>query len=324
MCTAITYRTRDHYFGRNLDLERSFGERVVITPREYPLKFRRSGELQRHYAMIGMALEKDGYPLYFDATNEKGLSVAGLNFPGNAVYRPEAVGKDNIAPFELIPWLLGQCADLRDIRVMLERFNLIGLNFSEQIPLTPLHWLIADKDGSLVLESVKDGLRVYDNPVGVLTNNPTFDMQLFNLNNYMNLSPELSENRFSERLDLESYSLGLGAMGLPGDFSSMSRFVRAVYMRENSVSGAEESESLSQFFHILGNAAPLRGSVRMGNGMNEIAQYSSCCNTDRGIYYYVTYENSRIEGVDMHRVNLDGSKLISYPLINEQHIHMQN
>ena len=324
MCTAISYRTKDHYFGRNLDLERTFGECVVITPREYRLKFRKAGEMHRHYAMIGMALVEDGYPLYFDATNEKGVSIAGLNFPGNAAYGPGMVGKDNIAPFELIPWLLGQCADLSDVRLILERLNLIELDFSDRLPSTPLHWMIADRNGSLVLESVKDGLRIYDNPPGVLTNNPTFDMQLQNLSNYMHLSAEQPVNRYSERLDLKTYSLGMGALGLPGDFSSMSRFVRAVFLRENSVSGESESESVSQFFRMLGNLAPLRGLMKLENGMSEIAQYSSCCNAERGIYYYVTYENSRITGVDMHRENLDSAELMMYPLVNKQQIHMQN
>lgn len=324
MCTAISYKTKDHYFGRNLDLERNFGERVVITPRNYPLEFRRMEPLRRHYAMIGMALVEDGYPLYFDAVNEKGLSIAGLNFPGNAVYGSEISGKDNIAPFELIPWLLGQCADLREVRLFLERLNLIELDFSERLPLTPLHWMISDRNGSVVVERVKQGLRVYDNPTGVLTNSPPFDVQLFGLNNYMHLSADPPENRFSGRLDLDVYSLGMGALGLPGDFSSMSRFVRAVFLRENSVSGDSEEESVSQFFRMLSNLAPLRGVMKLANGLSEIAQYSCCCNADRGIYYYVTYENSRITAVDMYRVNLDGSELISYPLVNAQQIYMQN
>ena len=110
MCTAISYTPFDHYFGRNLDLERSYGEQITIMPRKYPLHFRCGKSLDNHYAMIGMAAIADGYPLYFEASNEKGLSLAGLNFPGNAVYYPFCNEKDNIAPFELIPWLLAQCS----------------------------------------------------------------------------------------------------------------------------------------------------------------------------------------------------------------------
>lgn len=324
MCTAVTYRTRDHYFGRNLDLERTYGECVVITPRGYPFVFRRVPELKQHYAMIGMAVIADGYPLYFDATNEMGLSMAGLSFPGSADYGSEMVGKENIAPFELIPWLLGQCGDLSDVRRMLDRLNVVKMDFSPALPLTPLHWMISDGSGSIVLECVREGMRVYDNPAGVLTNEPPFDLQLFSLNNYLRLSPEQPVNSFSPELELKRYSLGMGALGLPGDPSSMSRFVRAAFARLNSICAETENGSVSQFFHILGFVSQMRGLTRLEDGACEITQYSSCCNADRGIYYYTTYDNSRISAVDMHREPLDGSELIAHPLVREMQIFRQN
>lgn len=324
MCTAITYQTKDHYFGRNLDLESSYHEVVTVTPRNYPFHFRKTNSLKTHYAMIGMAYVVDSFPLYYEATNEKGLSVAGLNFPGNADYKPEVPGKDNVAPFEFIPWLLGQCADLAQVRALLARVNLIKLPFNADLPLAPLHWMISDRSGSITVECVRQGLWVYDNPVGVLTNNPPFDFQMLNLNNYMGLSRDAPVNRLCPELDLKPYCLGMGAMGLPGDLSSASRFVRAAFTRLNSVSGDSEWESVSQFFHILGSVAQQRGCVRLENGGYETTLYSSCCNTDRGIYYYTTYENSQITGVDMHRENLNSQALSVYPLITGQQIRMQN
>lgn len=322
MCTAATYKTKDHYFGRNLDLEYSYRETVTITPRNYPFHFRRVKSLTDHYAMIGMAYVTDDYPLYYDATNEKGLSMAGLNFPGNAYYEPEAEGRDNVSPFEFIPWILGQCATIAEVKELLGHINLVNINFSEELPLSPLHWMISDRDASITVESVKDGLKIYDNPVGVLTNNPGFDYQMFHLNNYMNLSIDAPVNSFSDKLPLQAYSRGMGAMGLPGDLSSASRFVKAVFTKMNSLSGDSESESISQFFHILESVAQQRGCVRMGEGKYEITIYTSCCNTDKGIYYYTTYENHQITGVDMHKEDLDGTKLISYPLVTEQQIRM--
>ena len=88
MCTAAVYQTKDHYFGRNLDLEYSYQESITIAPRNYPFSFRKLPEMKTHYAIIGMAYVLEGYPLYYDATNEKGLSMAGLNFPGSAAYSP--------------------------------------------------------------------------------------------------------------------------------------------------------------------------------------------------------------------------------------------
>ena len=324
MCTAITYQTKDHYFGRNLDLEYSYNETVTVTPRNYPFHFPKMGTLQTHYALIGMATVVDDYPLYYEATNEKGLSMAGLNFPGIATYYPEDSDRDNVTPFELIPWILGQCETVAQAKVLLGKLNLVKINFSDAFPLSPLHWILADRNESIILEPMPDGLKIYDNPVGVLTNNPPFDYQMYHLATFMNLSRHPAENRFSDQIELHPYSLGLGSAGLPGDLSSASRFVKAAFTKLNSLSGTSESESISQFFHILGSVAQQRGLVRVRDDKYEFTLYSSCCNTDQGIYYYTTYENSQITAVDMHRCDLDGCKPITYPLITGQQIRMQN
>ena len=324
MCTAVTYRTKDHYFGRNLDLEYSYQESVTVTPRQYPLSFRLMGERRSHYAMIGMAYVADGYPLYYDATNEKGLSMAGLNFPQNAHYKDIKQGKENIAPFELIPWILGQCENITQVRQQLEKINLVRIDFSAQLPLSPLHWIIADRSEAITVECVEDGLKIYDNPVGVLTNNPTFDYHMLHLADFMGVTGKVPDNRFAPQLDLQPYSLGMGSMGLPGDLSSSSRFVRAVFTKMNSISSKDESASISQFFHILSSVAQPLGCTQVRGDEYEFTLYSSCCNTDKGIYYYRTYENSQITAVDMRHENLEGAELISYPLITGQQICMQN
>ena len=323
MCTAISYKVKDHYFGRNLDLEYSYNEKVIITPRGFPFEFRLADSIDRHYAMIGIGIVENDYPLYFDATNEKGLSMAGLNFPENAHYKAKIESIDNITPFEFIPWILGQCATVSDTKRLLIRINLVDINFSEKLPLSPLHWIISDKEEAIVVESIKDGLKIYPNPVGVLTNNPSFDYQMINLNNYINLTSEPPENRFSDKLQLKPYSRGMGALGMPGDLSSASRFVRAVFTKLNSVSGDTESECISQFFHILGSVEQQKGCVKVG-GKHEITLYSSCCNTDKGAFYYKTYSNSQISCVDMNKENLDSKNLIVYPLITGQQIKYQN
>lgn len=324
MCTAAAYRTKDHYFGRNLDLSYSYKETVTIAPRNYPFRFRQVKDMEHHYAMIGMAYVVNDYPLFYDATNEKGLSMAGLNFPDNADYKPLAEGKDNVALFEFIPWILGQCAGMDEVRRLLERINLADIAFSEDLPMAPLHWLISDHQESITVETVKEGLKVYDNPVELLTNNPPFEYQMFQLNNYMGISPDEPKNQFSDQLDLKPYCLGMGGMGLPGDLSSMSRFIKAAFVKLNSVSETSEEESVGQFFHILSSVEQQRGSVRIGENEYEVTVYTSCCNTDKGIYYYTTYENRQISGVDMHRENLESDRLILFPLVKEQQIHMQN
>lgn len=324
MCTAATYRTKDFYFGRTLDYEHSYEDEVAVTPRGYVFQFRYMGRMAKHYAMIGAAYVLGNYPLYYDAVNEKGLGMAGLNFVGNAVYSSVRQGKDNVASFEFIPWILGQCATVKEARILLGRLNIVGTSFTDELPPARLHWLIADKYDAVTVEAVEGGIKVYDNPVGVLTNNPQFPEQMFQLNNYMNLSTESPKNHFSDKLDLQCYSRGMGAIGLPGDLSSQSRFVRAAFVKMNSVSGETENESISQFFHILGSVDQQRGCCCLGEGKYEITIYTSCCNTDKGIYYYTTYDNSQITAVYMHHENLDGVRIVRYPVIRRGEICCQN
>ena len=324
MCTAATYKTKDFYFGRTLDYEFSYNEEITITPRNYEFKFRNKGSISNHYAIIGMAYIEENYPLYYDAINEKGLGMAGLNFVGNAYYNEQEEGKDNIAQFEFIPWILSQCATVKEAKVLIEKINILNVSFNDQLPLAQLHWIIADAESSITVEAVKEGIKVYDNPVGVLTNNPTFDKQLYALNNYINLSNKSPRNIFATDLKLQQYSRGMGAIGLPGDLSSQSRFVRATFVKMNSVSTDEENESVSQFFHILNSVDQQRGCCQLDDGKYEITIYTSCCNATKGIYYYTTYNNHQITAVNMHKEDLNVNQLIRYPLISGEHINFQN
>ena len=318
-------KTKDFYFGRTLDYEFSYGDEITITPRNYPFHFRHSDKApDSHYAIIGMAHVAGDYPLYYDAINEKGLGMAGLNFVGNAVYAEPVSDKENVAQFEFIPWILSQCATLKEARQRLSTMNLTNTQFSENFPCAQLHWILADASGCLVIESMQDGLHIYENPVGVLTNNPPFPQQMFQLNNYQSLSPRQPENTFAPGLELQSYSRGMGALGLPGDLSSASRFAKVAFTKMNSRSGDSELESVSQFFHILGSVDQQRGCCEVAKGKYEITLYTSCCNTTKGIYYYTTYENHQINAVDMHRENLDTTVLIRYPVLAKQNICFQN
>ncbi len=323
MCTAISVTVKDNYFGRNLDYEHTFGEKITITPRNYKFTFRSGEEIKSHYAIIGMALPMDGYPLYFDASNEKGLSMAGLNFPQNAQYNEFVQGKENVASFEFIPLILSQCQSVTEAEKIIKNINITNWKFNDEMPPTPLHWIIADKNKAITVEQTGEGMKTYENPVGVLTNNPAFDIQLFNLSNYMSVSANEPENIFSEKVKLKAYSRGMGGIGLPGDLSSMSRFVRASFVKLNSVWGETEKEIINQFFHILYSVYQQRGCVRVGNAY-EITNYSSCCNTDKGIYYYTTYNNHQINAVDMYRENLEGDCLIVYDLTENEEINIQN
>lgn len=316
MCTAIMYHTKDHYFGRNLDYETTFGEKVVLMPRRYEFRYKCVKDAMiscnDYLAMLGMAVLVDGYPLFFDAINEKGLAMAGLHFVGNAYYAlPEQVSDmEDIAPYELIPWVLSQCENVAQAQMLLQKTRLVAIPFSEEFPLSPLHFMIADKESCIVVEPLQDGLKIYDNPVGVLTNNPPFPFHMANLCNYMNLTSEAAFNRFSDKFPLDAFSRGMGAVGLPGDVSSPSRFVRAAFVLANSVSGDGEKESVNQFFHILSSVEQVRGCVRLTSDQYEITTYSCCCNLEKGIYYYRTYEDFEIREVCMREMDLEGRECI--------------
>ena len=324
MCTAATYQTKDFYMGRTLDYEFSYGEQIAIMPRNYPLEFRHDGKMEKHYAIIGMAHMAGNYPLFYDAVNEKGLGRAGLNFVGNANYAEVQQGRRNVAQFEFIPWILSQCADLAEAKALLAEMNLVGTPYSEQLPAAQLHWIIADRTGAITIESMADGLHVHENPVGVLTNNPPFETQMFLLNNYRHLSTKQPENTFSEQLDLQTYSRGMGALGLPGDLYSASRFARVAFTKLHAVSDETEEASVGQFFHILGSVDQQRGCCEVTEDKYEITIYTSCWNAQKGIYYYTTYTNHQITAVDMHRENLDGVEVVAYPMLQKEEIRWQN
>lgn len=324
MCTAITYQTKDLYFGRTFDYDISYGEEVTVMPRHYPLQFRASETIAKHYAMIGMAYVPDGYPLFYDAVNEKGLCMAGLNFVGNAHYEKEKKGETNIAQFELISYLLATCATVKEGIERLKSLRLTDTAYRADLPPAQLHWILADKNGAVTAEFMKDGLHICENRAGVLANNPPFPEQLNHLSDYLHLSPCDPQNVFSDKLDFTPYSRGMGAMGLPGDLSSKSRFVRAAFMKLNSVSGSSEEESVNQFFHILGAVEQPRGACIVENNGYEISVYTSCCNAAKGVYYYKTYENHAVSAVDMFEEDLDGAQLSRYPIIRKEQISFLN
>lgn len=324
MCTAITLKTKDFYFGRTLDNDYSYREEVTVTPRNFLFKFRKYDDIYTHFAMIGMAFNPDGYPLYYDAVNEKGLCMAGLNFVGNARFSEETANKINLAQFELIPYVLGVCANVSEAIKCLKNINLINSAYSDGMPSAQLHWIIADAKCAVTVEFVEDGLKIYDNNAGVLTNNPPFDLQMFNLNNYLSLTAKEPVAAFSDKIELKTYSRGMGALGLPGDLSSQSRFVRAAFIKLNSVCENTENESVNQFFHILGAVEQPRGACVLKNGKYEITVYSSCCNADKGIYYFTTYDNHRINAVNMNNLNLNGSEVYRFPINVTESIHYLN
>lgn len=320
MCTAASFKNKNTYFGRTLDYEFSYGEKVTITPRNYPFEFRHLGLNNNHYAIIGMAHIHNDYPMYYDAMNEYGLGMAGLNFVGNAKYNEVIEGKENVAQFEFISFILSTCKNVLEAKNKIKEINLVKTPYNEYYPAAKLHWILRDTNDCIVVEAMEDGLHIYDNKTGSLTNNPPFNYQLENLKNYVSLNNDEPNKSFS--FNEAFYSRGMGSVGLPGDLTSQGRFVRVLYTAHFSVASPDENSSVNQFFHILESVWQTRGLCKI-NDKYEITIYASCMNLNEGIYYYKTYDNPQISAVYLKNENLNSSKLISYDLAKES-IFKQN
>ena len=319
MCTAISH---NGMFGRNLDLEYDYDKKVVITPRMYPLFFRKTSSLLVHHAYIGMATLDHQYPLYFDAVNEQGLAIAALDFPDNAFYTETDDNFSNIAPFEFSPWILSQCGCIEEVYALMETTRIVDIAYNDHYAQTPLHWIISDKKKSIVIESMKDGIHIYDNSVGVLCNNPPFPYQIYHLTQFMHLSA--SDQANWDRINLPTFGGGLAAIGLPGDFSSPSRFVKSAFVKYHSHCPFDEINHVTQFFHILDTVAMPRGAIRVRGEKDEITRYSCCCDLDKGIYYFTSYENRRIQAVKLFHSNLCGKEIEFFSLLDQQDIFYKN
>ncbi|MDO5755598.1 MAG: choloylglycine hydrolase [Tissierellia bacterium] len=314
MCTCIRVLGESVYMGRNMDIEYSFGEELVIVPRKYPWKWRKAEGKEASFAMMGVATVMDDYPLFAEGINEKGLAVASLNFPGNAAYFEEKENQLNLTPFELIPYFLAYCETVEEVKVMAKELNLYHEDFALGVPVAPLHYMAMDEKGSIVIESEKDGLHIYENPYDVLTNNPPFPYHLANMEQYMNLGVENPKTSFGADLKPQPFGQGLGAVGLPGDFSPMSRFVKGAFLVTCSKALQEEERNPMQVFHILDSVAMVKGSVKTPEGKWDITTYSICADMKKGIYYIKSYDDPMIYTLDMNKENLNGKEIYPYPM----------
>ena len=317
MCTAILL---NEYAGRNLDIEKNYGESVIITPRNYTLPFRKAEKISEHLAFIGIGITSRGYPLYYDAVNEDGLYIAGLNYVGNAKYHAPKNDRLNLAPYEFIPYLLSKCRSVKEARNELSKINLINIPFSDELPCAELHFFIADKKDAITVEPDANGMNIYDNDIGVLTNNPSFPIQLHNLNNYAGLSSKPIVNRYPKKIQFNEYSRGMGALGLPGDLSSESRFVRAAFHKLNHVC----TDKVTDIFHLLTTVAMPSGSLDLGDNFYERTEYTSAANLNTLTYYYRTYESGALLSAGLFNENLDSPSLISYPLVSVSDVKSHN
>ena len=313
MCTALSLKAKHCYFGRNLDVNNEYNESIVIAPRNYTFAFKHLEPVSLHTAIIGMAVVINGTPLFFDGCNEAGLAIAGLNFPRSCKYNAVQEGKKNILSSEMISYILANAMSVNEAIALLDNANITNEGFIDGMPTSPLHWIISDEKKSIVVEQTKKGLNIYDNPIDVLTNEPEFPIHMFNLNNYRNITKRNpKESIFPTG---ENYCLGLGTIGLPGDYSSPSRFVKTAYLKNCTAQDLDPDKAVVQFFHILDAVSFQKGSVEDDNGIDEVTYYSACMDLNSQSYYYKTYDNPNIAMVGMKNIDLDTNLLLNFPLL---------
>ncbi|MCR1963102.1 choloylglycine hydrolase [Clostridium perfringens] len=317
MCTGLALETKDglHLFGRNMDIEYSFNQSIIFIPRNFKcVNKSNKKELTTKYAVLGMGTIFGDYPTFADGMNEKGLGCAGLNFPVYVSYSKEDIeGKTNIPVYNFLLWVLANFSSVEEVKEALKNANIVDIPISENIPNTTLHWMISDITGkSIVVEQTKEKLNVFDNNIGVLTNSPTFDWHVANLNQYVGLRyNQVPEFKLGDQ-SLTALGQGTGLVGLPGDFTPASRFIRVAFLRDAMIKNDKDSIDLIEFFHILNNVAMVRGSTRTVEEKSDLTQYTSCMCLEKGIYYYNTYENNQINAIDMNKENLDGNEIKTY------------
>ncbi len=317
MCTALSVKkkTGTYLFGRNMDIEYYFNQSPMVVPRNYTYKNYATGNMEvNKYALMGMGVVVDELPLFAEVQNEKGLSCAGLNFP-DAVWENECKeGYNNMPPYNFPLWVVGNYGSTQEVIENIGNISLVGVPVNTNLPLPTLHFMVCDKIGkSIVVEFTKNGVQVYDNKVGVMTNAPDFPWHLTNLRNYLNISSHDLPDTYWGEQGLYPLGTGTGLRGLPGDFSSVSRFVRSAFLRNSLKISDTKSGDVNAFFHILDNVAMVKGAVITQDNHVDYTSYASCMDLQEGKYYFKTYDNQCIRMIDMYQVDLDGGEIIEFP-----------
>lgn len=329
MCTGLSLVTKDnkHLFGRNLDVPATYGQQVQIVPRNFNwVNVVNKETYTSKYACIGMGIVVENQPLLFDALNEKGLAGGGLNFTHFAKFNDAPVdGKTNISGSNFLYWALSNFSNLEELKEALNNLILTSIPVKAGLPVAGLHWIFTDLSGkSIVIEYMEDGMHVYDNPVGVLTNDPTFPWQLTNLCQYVTLNTKTPTAKQVGDYTVKPFGHGLNMCGMPGDASPASRFVRTVFFRDSVSEANDEITGVSAFFQVLTGVTVIKGSEVDANGDENYTVYKSCMCQESGTYYYTDYNNRRISAVCLSKADLDAKEIISFEYQGKQDILFQN
>jgi choloylglycine hydrolase len=330
-CTGITLRPKDGsiIYARTLEFAADLKSNLIVLPRGQQFTGTTpSGEpglrWTTKYASAGM--NAFDLPLFIDGLNERGLAVGLFYFPGYAEYQKTSA-VDNartLAPQELGAYLLGTCGSVAEVASALQDVRVAAVPFAPLGEVPPCHYQVSDAEGnSLVIEYVAGELRLHDNPLGVITNSPTFDWHLTNLSNYVNLSEtnvpplDVAGKRF------HGFGQGTGMLGLPGDFTPPSRFVRAVAFAKTALPVESARDGVLQAFHILNQFDIPKGAARgveHGQAVADYTLWTSAADLANGRYYFRTFDNSRIRMLDLRAIDADAQGMTTIDIAGGEDI----
>lgn len=305
MCTAIGVKDNNKViFGRNMDFSIELNPEIYIVPACYEWQNSKAkSKVKNKYKFIGTGQNIGGI-MFADGMNEFGLGVAALYFMGFADYKKELnPNKTSIANYDLVNYLLGNFSSVKEIINNIQNINIVGIEDDLTKSIAPLHWMVIDEDDSIVIEVTMNGLQIFNNPVNVLTNSPDFTWHLTNLRNYLNLSNEQLESKKWDNLVLTPFGQGSGSFGLPGDYTSPSRFIRTSFIKNNTLIPTDDEEAINTCFNILKSTFITKGLVITSRNTYDYTQYTVFMNLKSLEYYISTYHNNEIKKVSLNDYN---------------------
>ncbi len=319
-CTGILMQAEDRSavngrtveFGINLDMSLAVVPRNISFVAKTPIG--KGMEYRSKYAAAGIYCFDD--PVLMDGINEKGLVAAAFYFSGYASYAKvtNQNRKKALSPIDFPHWILTQFATIDEVKEALSSVVIAPTIFKDwgKAP-PPMHYIVYDRSGrSIVIEPVDGVLKVYENELGVITNSPTFDWQLTNLSNYINISPFNVDPHLLGGFELSTFGQGTGMIGLPGDFTPPSRFVRAVFFSATAIPSKNSEEAVEQTFHILNQFDIPLGSAREQGRRKVYYDHTllTSVKSPKALkYFFRSYQNQAIQFIDLHQFDLNAKAI---------------
>jgi choloylglycine hydrolase len=324
-CTGIKLKAKDGAIvrARTLEFAQDLDSDVIVIPRNFEFEGNTPSKLpglkwKTKFAVAGANF--NGEPYVADGINEKGLSGGVFYFPDFAVYQTFDNSKAAVtmAPWQLLTWILGTFSTLEEVKKALPKVRVCNVVFAKWMATMPLHYIVMDAKGEcIVIEYVKGKLNIHDNPSGTLTNSPDFPWHLTNLRNYMQMSPKGIKDKVVNSLKLIPAGQGSGMLGMPGDYTPPSRFVRAFFFSSASIQQENAEAAAMQSFHILNNFDIPLGTVRSTeNNVTSLdrTQWTNVCDLKNKLFYYKTENDSRIRVLKLMNCDLSAKKIIKFKM----------